>query len=1066
MDKPPPNDSSDLIADRRRKLVKGKAAIAAQLPTDGSDVWGLALSGGGIRSATFSLGLLRGLAQQKLLNRFDVLSTVSGGGYVGSALGRLYVREQQSQAAQSQPSSAAPAPPVADRVEAAMAHVERTWFGWWLRSNGRYLAPAGFTDRLFAITICLRNLLALHFEFGLLAVLAGCLLAAVDLGVWQGIAANGYPLGTVTPLLKPWLPTAWLLLPVVLLFALHWVFAYWDTQWVAKRFGRYVAWKAALCVALLAAALTICGLAAPSAGQGTVTLFRLLPGVAFVAVLLLATSALDAWCTWRGLVRQARDAPVDDVLAEMRNQLTSRLMWCLGIGALILALGVAERLAWLLAFESRIFQTLDLGIVLAVLAGAAQAVVTSLGKRKTQEQQRAEQSSPLALYLLQGVGYLFTAALFVCWVSLVLKISFGPVFPDLGKPGGVPQPLHFGAGWLALLCVFVPPALYVVATGSNLGFLNLSSLHTFYKARLVRTWFGATNPERFRDRGVASALETIHANELTTSKVENVGKVAAGDDILLKDYAPHLAGGPVHIINTCVNQTADPKGRLFNRDRKGLLLSVRSGGASRLSQEGWRDEFKGIGKLSVGGWAAISGAAAAPGLGYRTQRGLAALLTFAGVRLGYWLSQYERAGERPSIYTLLARAKEKPRALLREMSATFSAGATDDWFLSDGGHFENTAVYALLLERASVIVLADCGADPGYSFEDVENLVRKARIDLGVTITFRQPRDLSSVPPTVPFSLFNAWRKSRRYFGSLQELARDGGSACLALATVDYPDASSQAPGILVLVKPNTCTSVALDVANYKRQHPRFPQESTGDQFFSENQWESYFSLGTDLGKHLSHDLLAPLRTHLDAVFDLGGSGPASLLPATPSAATDEQPAAAPASRSIWGPQAGAVGATLGAGAVISVAIAAWQSFDAYRTDQAERTAGERAAVANISDLWGGLSSTAASSDPSGAANKLAAALLRAGDAYCVKGEAGWPMKSELGRHIVGEAVRACEALKSGMGSACQALAEARHGLGSMPAESCFRETPAPSRVVYWGYDYSAKERSQGTPGE
>ena len=122
MDKPPPNDSSDLIADRRRKLVKGKAAIAAQLPTDGSDVWGLALSGGGIRSATFSLGLLRGLAQQKLLNRFDVLSTVSGGGYVGSALGRLYVREQQSQAAQSQPSSAAPAPPVADRVEAAMSN--------------------------------------------------------------------------------------------------------------------------------------------------------------------------------------------------------------------------------------------------------------------------------------------------------------------------------------------------------------------------------------------------------------------------------------------------------------------------------------------------------------------------------------------------------------------------------------------------------------------------------------------------------------------------------------------------------------------------------------------------------------------------------------------------------------------------------------------------------------------------------------------------------------------------------------------------------------------------------
>ena len=75
-------------------------------------------------------------------------------------------------------------------------------------------------------------------------------------------------------------------------------------------------------------------------------------------------------------------------------------------------------------------------------------------------------------------------------------------------------------------------------------------------------------------------------------------------------------------------------------------------------------------------------------------------------------------------------------------------------------------------------------------------------------------------------------------------------------------------------------------------------------------------------------------------------------------------------------------------------------------------------------------------------------------------------MKSELGRHIVGEAVRACEALNTGIGSACQALAEARHGRGSMPAESCFRETPALSQAVYWGYGYSVKEKSQGTPGE
>jgi len=46
----------------------------------------LCLSGGGIRSATFALGVLQGLARAGLLTQFHYLSTVSGGGYIGSWL--------------------------------------------------------------------------------------------------------------------------------------------------------------------------------------------------------------------------------------------------------------------------------------------------------------------------------------------------------------------------------------------------------------------------------------------------------------------------------------------------------------------------------------------------------------------------------------------------------------------------------------------------------------------------------------------------------------------------------------------------------------------------------------------------------------------------------------------------------------------------------------------------------------------------------------------------------------------------------------------------------------------
>ena len=46
----------------------------------------LCMSGGGIRSAAFGLGIIQGLAKLGLLGRFDYLSTVSGGGYIGGWL--------------------------------------------------------------------------------------------------------------------------------------------------------------------------------------------------------------------------------------------------------------------------------------------------------------------------------------------------------------------------------------------------------------------------------------------------------------------------------------------------------------------------------------------------------------------------------------------------------------------------------------------------------------------------------------------------------------------------------------------------------------------------------------------------------------------------------------------------------------------------------------------------------------------------------------------------------------------------------------------------------------------
>lgn len=73
----PPAELSDVLQDYHRARMTA-----------------LCFSGGGIRSATFGLGIVEALAKAGLLDKFDYLSTVSGGGYLGSWLSAWIRREQ------------------------------------------------------------------------------------------------------------------------------------------------------------------------------------------------------------------------------------------------------------------------------------------------------------------------------------------------------------------------------------------------------------------------------------------------------------------------------------------------------------------------------------------------------------------------------------------------------------------------------------------------------------------------------------------------------------------------------------------------------------------------------------------------------------------------------------------------------------------------------------------------------------------------------------------------------------------------------------------------------------
>src|ERR1700740_3573839 len=71
--------AADPQAYERRLDGERVKAFYAWLHGQGVQRSALCLSGGGIRSATFGLGIVQGLARHRLLGRWDYLATVSGG---------------------------------------------------------------------------------------------------------------------------------------------------------------------------------------------------------------------------------------------------------------------------------------------------------------------------------------------------------------------------------------------------------------------------------------------------------------------------------------------------------------------------------------------------------------------------------------------------------------------------------------------------------------------------------------------------------------------------------------------------------------------------------------------------------------------------------------------------------------------------------------------------------------------------------------------------------------------------------------------------------------------------
>jgi hypothetical protein len=865
--KPRPRiDTDDAYGSEWRRIEERRKTLGLQPVSAGKDTaWGLALSGGGIRSATFSLGVLQALARASpaeltqriarqgskpaidppcLLGLFDYLSTVSGGGYIGSFFcslfvpGRLFAEkplqatgnQQEDKERRKQISVGAAAnayralryePP--GRIRSSELYDDRNDVGKgplaWLRENGRYLTPTGGGDLLYGIALAIRNWCAVHYVLGTILLLAIALIA-----FGRCLFAFWGPWGDLEE---------WLLERTLLEVDPAWI--WWSTLWLLP---------AVLAIVVLIPLGIAFWLTHPPPGKTEQEPPRVLRVAPIADLVLSAFMAAVAWSAWRMLedewTKVALSLAVVAAMAALgfvAFVFTRRGIQTIAGHRVVLTRLLASTLQWVLmlsglALIDTLGQTLyryaqedwSTAFKPATVTGALMWLIQRLAKA-VDEKKKPDWLTKIPLQLLAGVaGVCLFLVVAMFWALLVQWVQWAGLPPD-------PSFLYGETKCAVLGGLVAVAALLAITSGQFPGFINLSTLQALYGARLTRAYLGASNGERFKS-GTEGA------------KVRSVAEPVASDQLGHDTYYAPGVLAPLHIVNVTMNQTTDRAEQLVQRDRKGKPLAILPQG---FSIDGNHYEFASgpttteVGAtLSMGQWIGTSGAAFSTGLGRATSLGTSLLLGLANVRLGRWWASGCGDDKSRGFERWFGKVFKTQAFLYSEFLAQFN-GLRREWqYLSDGGHFENTAVYELLRpeRKLELIVVCDCGCDRPYQFEDLANLIRLARIDFGIEV--------------VVDTGVMADPKLQQVFGLPSEVAdrsAKNDKCAIMLNVYDTRPVRGAEPRCrIVLVKPKLIESLPVDVKQYADTHEAFPQEPTSDQFFDEAQWESYRKLGFEIG--------------------------------------------------------------------------------------------------------------------------------------------------------------------------------------------------------------------------
>ena len=650
------------------------------------DYFGLCLSGGGIRSATFNLGLLQAFAEKGLLRYLHYVSTVSGGGYIGGFLSawRYHLeldrnRNPERKERDETFPTRVTGPGVGERERPELRH---------LREFSRFLMPrVGFrhSETWIAIAAVLGGtLISLSIVSCAVAVLFFAWHACLSLIVGNGVP----PFSNASP--NPIIRAATFAVVTAILHVT----------------SEYRAWKQGQL-----------GDSSPGYGIGY--------GLATAGLCFIGWWFIPP--LWKDeSLRLASNSGSQPVCIGFLDALAPSVVWLASALALLIFHALVQRLITpmpRMASDRAVGRCLAGSVVATVLA-----IVWCVAGQLTEKQRWTATGSLgaaaaalffwLRAWLAKPVEETHGSAL----LSATLK-RLKPVLPQVSAIAAVVLYLlgvaaivrHFEASVPALCAMAFVPL-------SSLFWFDpkFTGLHEFYRARIARCFLGAAQAKPPAPGKVALRAATAAQPE---------------DDVTLGKLRDLWGKAPIHLVCCAANNlNGDALGSLYRGARSSAISPL---GVSVGNFSSARDDLSFSSALTASAAAFNSQMGA---ISMKLGPAVAFIMCLLNLRLGLWVAHPSNAQTRllfPALnffFEALGMTRSDQLWDRNSRGNSQLVGAGRQLHLSDGGHFENLGLYELVRRHCRHIIVSDASADPNCTFDDLANAIRRVREDFGVEI--------------------------------------------------------------------------------------------------------------------------------------------------------------------------------------------------------------------------------------------------------------------------------------------------------------------------------------------